>query len=99
MTRPKDLYGNLVLLKNCCGSDGHVRAAKVRAGRSDRCVQLIRRSIKHLYPIEVSTGDRVVSSSSEGNSVNDLDEVTEVSNTRRRREAAIVGEICQRMNT
>ena len=75
------------------GSDGHVRAAKVRAGRSDRRVQVIRRSIKHLYPIEVSTGDRVVSSSSEGNPVNDLDEVTEPSNTRRRREVAIVGEI------
>ena len=81
------------------GSDGHVRAAKVRAGRSDRRVQVIRRSIKHLYPIEVSTGDRVISSSSEGNPVNDLDEVTELSNIRRRREAAIVGEIRRRLNT
>ena len=68
----------------------------LRAGRSDRRVQVIRRSIKHL---EVSTGDRVVSSSSEGNPVNDLDEVTEPSNTRRRRETAIVGDIRRRMNT
>ena len=35
------------------GYDGQVCAARVRVGRSGRQAQLFRRSVKHLYPLEV----------------------------------------------
>ena len=72
------------------GSDGHVCAARVRAGNSVRHSQVIRWSIKHLYPIEVSSKGDIVPNSNERNSVN-TEDVTEARETRNRRDAPIVG--------
>jgi len=71
-------------------SDGHVRAARVRAGNSDRCPQVIQRSVKHLYPIEVSSTESILPHSNERNSTNAAD-MTEVRETRTRRDAAVIG--------
>lgn len=80
------------------GPDGHVRAARVRAGNSDRRSQVFRRSVKHLYPIEVSSNENVLPSSGERNSTIATD-MMELRDTRSRRDAAIIGERRRRMNT
>ena len=66
------------------GPDGQVRAATVRVGKSGRQKQLFRRSVKHLYPLEVSANKT-------GN------KVTEIVTDRRRREAAVAGELRRRL--
>ena len=49
---------------------------KVRVGHSQGYSQVICHSIKHLYPIEVSSSEDVVSSESEQGPVSSLDNVT-----------------------
>ena len=39
------------------GSDGQAQAAVVKAIDPRGCTQLLRRSVKHFYPIEVNTND------------------------------------------
>ena len=39
------------------GSDGQAQAAVVKVIDPQGCTQLLRRSVKHLYPIEVNTND------------------------------------------
>ena len=75
------------------GAGDHVRAAKVRVGHSERRSQVIRRSIKHLYPIEVSSSESMVSSESDQSPVSSPSNTAVTSDTRRRRDAAIAGEI------
>ena len=51
----KRMFWRLFLVeKLLTGSDGHVRAATVRAVKSGRQGQMFRSSVKHLYPLEVS---------------------------------------------
>ena len=69
------------------GSDGQVRAARVRVANSERRAQLLRRSIKHLYPLEVSATTKARDESTE-----QPERITEC-----RRDAAVAGELRRRL--
>jgi len=85
------------------GSDGEVCAAVVRVRRPEGNPMLIRRSIKHLYPLEVSPVDSTtVNEETQDREATDQDETTE--NTKdttvgkQRRSAAVAGELRRRLN-
>ena len=78
------------------GTDGQVRAAVVRVPESNR---LLRRSVKHLYPIEVrqeTSQDASFTEQAEISSEKRVKESPELNNRRPRRLAAIVGEQLRR---
>ena len=90
------------------GADGHVRAAVVRVPEPQGGTKLLRRSVKHLFPIEVRSGEPCNDSSTEQSQEHQSDisagqqqidhskPATELDTTvpgrRPRRQAAIVGE-------
>ena len=88
-----------VIDKLLTGKDGNVRAAIVRVPESQRNNKLLRRSVKHLFPIEVRqeaslndalTGSRDSSPLIGQTNSSTLDSTPQV--TRPRQQAAIVGE-------
>lgn len=73
--------------KLLAGSDGQVRAARVRVGKSGGQAQLLRWSVKHLYPLEVSAITK-----SKDESTEQPERINE-----RRRDAAVAGELRRRL--
>ena len=69
------------------GADKQVRAAIVSLGKSGRQSQLLRRSVKHLYPLEVTVTTRT----------SDSPEDTSCTLEHRRRDAAVTGEMRRRL--
>ena len=87
------------------GKDGEVRATVVRVGKSEGSPLLLRRSVKHLYPLEVSSAenfDNAVTSDCETTIQDKTTEQTgpdKASNTgRKRRTAAVAGELRRRLS-
>jgi len=101
----KRMFWRLALVEELLtGSDGHVRAATVRAVKSGRQGQMFRRSVKHLYPLEVSAEKNRSAPAEENRSknaekgVNETEgDRTETSSSRPRREAAVAGELRRRL--
>ena len=81
------------------GRDGTVRSAIVKVSNADKNPRLMRRSVKHLFPIEVNAKldedevNREVTNTPHAPQVNCADQ-----NTRPRRNAAIVADILRKFN-
>lgn len=81
------------------GNDGHTRAAVIRVGESgpNKRAVILRRSIKHLYPMEVNANEV------ESGECNDKGEIAKTPDhlkdtcERPRRQAAIQGELIRRL--
>ena len=75
----KRLYWKLGLVQQLLtGTDGHVRAAIVRVPESQKSNKLLRRSVKHLFPIEVQRDASHNTSSdkqADGSSESQVDEI------------------------
>ena len=82
------------------GQDGIARAAIVRVANSEGNPRRLRRSIKHLFPLEVNfQNTELESSSSKEPDTSNLDVAqSSVRNTRPRRMAAVNGEMLRRLN-
>ena len=105
--------GDVVVLKNDCtkrafwklavvkslieGSDGVVRAAVVKVGSQDGPPRILKRSVKHLYPLEVKAycenTQPMSSHDSEGSRENEGND----DSNRPRRAAALTGEMLRRI--
>ena len=81
------------------GKDGVVRVAKIRVLSNDNRVTILRRSVKHLIPLEVTCDDNTIA--------NDQDQVEkkqtaqeseeEQITTKSKRTAAVTGELVRRL--
>ena len=81
------------------GKDGVVRVAKIRVLSNDNRVTILRRSVKHLIPLEVTCDDNTIA--------NDEDQVEkkqtaqeseeEQITTKSKRTAAVTGELVRRL--
>ena len=80
------------------GRDGLVRAAIVKVANSDQKPRLIRRSVKHLFPIEVNALDDE-SASTEGRETACTPTAECTLNTRTRRNAAILADILRKFQS
>jgi len=88
------------------GSDGEVRTTVVRVSRPEGNPMLLHRSVKHLYPLEVSPVDTTtVNEETQDREATDQDETTENTSTTRdtvvgkqRKSAAVAGELKRRLN-
>lgn len=78
------------------GRDGHARAAVVKVSNSDQRPRLMRRSVKHLFPIEVNAKDDEDASGEIENTP--LVECT-TPNSRPRRNAAIMADILRKLQS
>ena len=98
-----------IVMEMLKGSDGQAQAAVVKVIDPRGCTQLLWRSVKHLYPIEVNTNDvsdvsQLVDQGLEGTSsvspsMRILSESSSSYSTRRpRHQAAIAGEEIRRNN-
>ena len=79
------------------GRDGLVRAAIVKVANSDQKPRLMRRSVKHLFPIEVNAVDEGASTERREIACTPPDECT--LNTRTRRNAAILADILRKFRS
>ena len=62
----KRLFWKLAIVdKLLMGVDGHVRAAVIKVSKPQGGTKLLRRSVKHLFPIEVRVEDSMNDSSTE----------------------------------
>ena len=85
------------------GKDGNIRGAVIKVSNAFRNPRLLKRKVKHLFPLEVSDNDdidRAEVSEAEPTSISPVCETPNISaNTRPRRNAAMVGEIMRRFRT
>ena len=91
----KRLFWKLAIVDNLLTStDGNVRAANVRVSESSGNTKILRRSVKHLFPIEVGQ-DQLQETHDDPSARQENHASAELSNVnqrRPRREAALVGE-------
>ena len=78
------------------GTDGRVKAAVVKVSDPWGGVKLLRRSIKHLYPIEVSSEEPLSVPLPSTQDDTTAVEPNESTDRRPRRQAAIIGEQIRR---
>ena len=85
------------------GKDGNIRAAIIKVSNADRNPRLLKRSVKHLFPLEVNANDdlhRIEEPEAEPTSVSPVSDTPNISaNTRPRRNAAIMAELKRRFQT
>ena len=85
------------------GKDGNIRAAIIKVSNADRNPRLLKRSVKHLFPLEVNANDdlhRIEEPEAEPTSVSPVSDTPNISaNTRPRRNAAIMAELKRRFRT
>lgn len=83
------------------GKDGLVRAAVIKVSNSDRNPRLLKRSVKHLYPLEVNFNEnsQIDQAEEPEAETTSIPSVHAAPNTRPRRNAAITGELLRRFRT
>ena len=82
------------------GKDGNIRAAIIKVSSADRIPRLLKRSVKHLFPLEVNSNDdinQIEEYGAEPTSSSPVrDTLNTSANTRPRRNAAMRGELMRR---
>ena len=86
------------------GKDGIVRAALIKVSNSDRNPRLLKRSVKHLYPLEVKSNESgqiegAEESETEVTSISPECSTPNVRPGRPRRNAAMMGELLRRFRS
>ena len=95
---PRNRWKLGVVVELLEGSDGYVRGAKVKVGKTKN---IIRRPVNRLYPTEVLWSDpREQNLSHAKDTINDKMNIQDKSKktSRQRRDAAVAGELHRRLN-
>jgi hypothetical protein len=79
------------------GEDGNVRAAVIRVLNKRGNIIRLRRSVKHLYPVEVKVNTNDIETNTTKEPVPSQQQTEAVDNQRPRRNAAVTGELRRRM--
>ena len=96
------MFWKLAIVKQLIsGNDGHVRAAVIKVGESgpNKRGVILRRSIRHLYPIEVKANEAESKESDDREENSRTPDNPEDTCERSRRQAAIQGELIRRLRT
>lgn len=85
------------------GKDGNTRAAIIKVSSADRIPRLLKRSVKHLFPLEVNSNNginQIEEYGAEPTSCSPVRDTPNTSaNTTPRRNAAMRGELMRRFRT
>ena len=83
------------------GKDGIVRAALIKVSNSDRNPRLLKRSVKHLYPLEVKSNEsgQIDGAEESETEVTSIPPECATLNVRPRRNAAMMGELLRRFRS